>query len=638
MYPGVTEESTFQAGSTKHCYSNWLQLTSDKFILQTITGARLEFDDVPVQTHRPGQLNFSQVEHDVIDLQIQEFINLGIVEKASSSDWEFVSNVFSRLKKNGSSRLILNLVKLNPFVRYLHFKMDTIEAVLNLMRPNCYMASIDLVNAYFSVPIAEDDRRFLRFVWLNELYQFTVMPNGLSSAPRIFTKILKPVYAHLRQQGHIACGYIDDSFITANSYINCANSIACTHDLFKSLGFYINYEKSVMVPSQEIEHLGFVLNSIQMTVTLTTRKREALIAKCIQIRNAYAPTIRAVAELIGVLVASFTGVEFGHLHYRLLDHEKVEALQRVCGDYDKTFFLSDAAKLQIQWWIDFVATERRNIEHGKITYILTTDASEDGWGAVFADLTDDKQCTGGRWSPDEGNNHINVLELKAVFLGLKSFCANLSAVHIKILVDNTTAVAYINHMGGSHSPSCNEQALDIWNFCREHSLWLTAAHLPGCLNVLADEKSRVFNDKTEWKLNTTVFNDIINEFGVPDIDLFASRMNYQFKPFVAWLPDPEAKFIDAFTLDWANAMFYAFPPFSIVSQVLRKVEFDGATGILVVPNWPTQAWFPLLRQLLLAAPMTLKWKPDLVALPFRQGQHPLGRKLQLMACFISGKR
>ena len=283
-------------------------------------------------------------------------------------------------------------------------------------------------------------------------------------------------------------------------------------------------------------------------------------------------------------------------------------------------------------------TERRNIEHGKITYILTTDASEDGWGAVFADLTDDKQCTGGRWSPDEGNNHINVLELKAVFLGLKSFCANLSAVHIKILVDNTTAVAYINHMGGSHSPSCNEQALDIWNFCREHSLWLTAAHLPGCLNVLADEKSRVFNDKTEWKLNTTVFNDIINEFGVPDIDLFASRMNYQFKPFVAWLPDPEAKFIDAFTLDWANAMFYAFPPFSIVSQVLRKVEFDGATGILVVPNWPTQAWFPLLRQLLLAAPMTLKWKPDLVALPFRQGQHPLGRKLQLMACFISGKR
>ena len=195
-------------------------------------------------THRPGQLNFSKVEHDVIHLQIQEFINLGIVEKASSSDQEFVSNVFSRLQRNGSSRLILNLVKLNQFVRYLHFKMDTIEAVLNLMRPNCYMASIDLVNAYFSVPIAEDDRRFLRFVWLNELYQFPVMPNGLSSAPIIFTKILKPVYACLRQQGHIACGYYDDSFITANSYINCANSIECTHDLFKSLGFYINYAVS----------------------------------------------------------------------------------------------------------------------------------------------------------------------------------------------------------------------------------------------------------------------------------------------------------------------------------------------------------------------------------------------------------
>ena len=207
--------------------------------------------------------------------------------------------------------------------------------------------------------------------------------------------------------------------------------------------------QSVTVPSQEIEHLGFVLNSRQMTVTLTIRKRETLIAKCTQILNAYAPTIRAVVELIGVLVASFTGVEFGHLHYRLLEYEKVEALKRVGGDYDKTFFLSDAAKLQIQWWIDFVATESRNIEHGKIAYILTTDASEDGWGAVFADLrcADDQQCTGGRWSPDEGNKHINVLELKAVFLGLKSFCANLSAEHIHILVDNSTAVAYINHMG-----------------------------------------------------------------------------------------------------------------------------------------------------------------------------------------------
>ena len=60
---------------------------------------------------------------------------------------------------------------------------------------------------------------------------------------------------------------------------------------------------------------------------------------------------------------------------------------------------------------------------------------------------------------------------------------------------------------------------------------------------------------------------------------FASRLNYQFKPYVAWLPDPGAKFIDAFTLNWADTVFYAFPPFSIVTQVLSKIKFDGAKSI-----------------------------------------------------------
>ena len=83
-------------------------------------------------------------------------------------------------------------------------------------------------------------------------------------------------------------------------------------------------------------------------------------------------------------------------------------------------------------------------------------------------------------------------------------------------------------------------------------------------------------------------------------------------------------------------MFYAFPPFSIISQVIKKIELDGATGILIVLDWPTQAWYPLLRRLLLADPLRLNWQHDLVILPFRTGPHPLGKKLQLMACHLCG--
>ena len=198
---------------------------SDTFILQTIAGVRLEFEEMPIQTDSPRPLTFSDYEFHIIDQQIMEFLQLGIVEEAAHAQQEFLSNVFSRHKRNGSSRLILNLVHLNKFIQYHHFKMDTIETVMNLMRLNCFMASIDLTNAYFSIPWAEEHRCLLRFVWLDKLYQFTVFPNGLSSAPRIFTKILKPVYAHLRQLGHITCGYINDSFIMGDTYDTSLASI-----------------------------------------------------------------------------------------------------------------------------------------------------------------------------------------------------------------------------------------------------------------------------------------------------------------------------------------------------------------------------------------------------------------------------
>ena len=115
---------------------------------------------MPIQTDSPQPLKLSDYEFHIIDQQTKEFLQLGIVEKAAHAQQEFVSNVFSRHKRNGSSRLILNLVHLKKCIQYHHFKMDTIETVMNLMRLNCFMASIDLTNAYFSIPVAEEHRCF----------------------------------------------------------------------------------------------------------------------------------------------------------------------------------------------------------------------------------------------------------------------------------------------------------------------------------------------------------------------------------------------------------------------------------------------------------------------------------------------
>ena len=111
-----------------------------------------------------------------------------------------MSPIFTRVKKDGSHRVIFNLKKLNESVSYHHFTMDTLETALKLMTENCCMTSLDLKNPYYSIPIAKEHQKNLKFVWNSELYAFTCLPMGLCSSPRVFTKLMKPVFATLRSK------------------------------------------------------------------------------------------------------------------------------------------------------------------------------------------------------------------------------------------------------------------------------------------------------------------------------------------------------------------------------------------------------------------------------------------------------
>lgn len=171
-------------------------------------------------------------------------------------------------------------------------------------------------------------------------------------------------------------------------------------------------------------------------------------------------------------------------------------------------------------------------------------------------------------------------------------------------------------------------AREIWDWCLTRNIWLTVSHIPGAHNVIADKASRVFDDSKEWKVDVEIFCKVIKHLGTPEIDMFASRLNYQIVPYVSWHPDPQAWAIDAFTLDWSNLFFYAFPPFSVIPQVLQKLESAQAQAVLIVPNWQTQPWYPTLIRLLIYQPLLLPTCQSNVHLPFNQKQqHPLEKKL-----------
>ena len=122
------------------------------------------------------------------------------------------------------------------------------------------------------------------------------------------------------------------------------------------------------------------------------------------------------------------------------------------------------------------------------------------------------------------------------------------------------------------------------------------------------------------------------------MDLFASRINTQVQKFVSYRPDPEACFINAFSLNWENILWYAFPPFSCIARVIQKIIFDGASGIHIVPDWPYQPWYSLLKKILIKEPLIIPPSINQLYLPNQpEVIHPLHKQLQLLACLVSGK-
>ena len=244
-----------------------------------------------------------------------------------------------------------------------------------------------------------------KFFWRGTLYQFTCLAQELSSAPRLFTKLMKPVFSYLTELGHISSGYLHDSFLLGHSFEECQTNVTDTLNLYHDLGLLPHDVKSVTIPTQILHHLGFILNSLDMTVSISEEKHAKLKHTAQKVLDKKSPTIREVARLIGMMISCFPGVEYGELSYRQLEIEKAAAFKASNWVFENTMQLSETAKSDITWWIMNSLSSKQRIDHRKIGHTLYTDASNQGWRATLNGLT-----TGGRWSASEATHHINYLE------------------------------------------------------------------------------------------------------------------------------------------------------------------------------------------------------------------------------------
>ena len=222
-----------------------------------------------------------------------------------------------------------------------------------------------------------------------------------------------------------------------------------------------------------------------MTFSLPEEKLNKLKEQTLSLWEKPRCSIRELAHVIGLIVSSFHATKPARLYYRHLEVCKLAALSSSDGKYNTIVYLSQLARDSLQWFVfnSRLSVGTRITQPSKVM-TLTTDASHSGWGVVC-----DGVSSSGLRSSEEQAMHISWLELFLVLFGVKCFVHSHNCL-VKVFCDNSTAVAYINNLGGMVSSLLHAVSKSIWEWCLAHHFMLEAAHIPGSSNLQADSLSR----------------------------------------------------------------------------------------------------------------------------------------------------
>uniref|UniRef100_A0A914YL49 Reverse transcriptase domain-containing protein n=1 Tax=Panagrolaimus superbus TaxID=310955 RepID=A0A914YL49_9BILA len=587
----VWEEITapMTAGRLKYFASNWSKITNDTFVLEAIRGYKLPFrgGKIPKQSQN---YHYHDASNPEIKAEIISLLEKDAIEECKTADW--LSTVFSVPKKDGGMRPVINLRGLNEFMVTPHFKMESLLLVKDLLEENYYMVKLDLKDAYFGIPIAVEHRPYLAFRAFGKTYRFKALPFGLAPAPSVYTRVIKPVAAFFRARGILLIVYLDDWFFLAKTKQKLLVDLGFVRATFMALGLMINESKSQLIPTRQIEFLGLQVDSSSMTLSVPAEKQNRIGKVARQILATPFVSAAILSKLCGSLASIKLASNYSSLKARFLQR-MLKSVDNSKDLENQKIALTAEAKEEAKFWasnnpIAFI----KDLKPPPVSISIKTDASLEGWGFYCGDIS-----SGGRWNKTEKKLHINALELKAVFLSLKTACKDCFNTSIRIESDNITTVAFINRRGGTRSRSLQKVAHELWMWALERRLFLIASHIPGVSNIEADLESRRFKECCEWSLASQTVKILFDKWGIPEVDLFASRLNHKCDRYFSFNPDPNAEGTDAFAHNWKDFNAYAFPPFNLVGRTIQKARADKANLILVTPAWLSAPYWPQLQDL-----------------------------------------
>ncbi len=567
----LKEKDEFPLGGRLRFFASfWRKIAPRKEILEVILGAKIPFLSEPTQTRVPPQCSFSREELVQVRAMVNDLLANQVIEPVTPKSNQFVSQLFLVTNKDLTKRAILNVKDINKrFLPKQHFKMETLQLILPLIKRGDWFGSWDLRKGYFNIAIHPEFHRFFCFDFEGTRYQFKCLVMGLSLAPWFFSKIMAVLVQLARSWGIQVSVYLDDSLTRAASFERTLRDHQAFGTLLQMAGFLLHRVKSVQLPVQRIEHLGFIIDSRTMCLEVPeVKERRIRVAVSVLIKDVRMRkkiSIRRVARVIGLLVSVFPAVRYGRLHYRILEREKIRILAE-SHDFDKKCRWPVSIIQDLIWWKKSEIGWQCSFQTPIPTSTLITDASLEGWGVIW-----DGQEWFGPWDSD-GEDRIDELELLAILYAVQCWPEHVpEGSTIQLWCDNQVAVSYIRNMGGRIN-RLDRVAREIWQEVESRNSFMLVSYVNTKENP-ADALTRGVSNKRQFldcevQLNPVVFASFREQGPFqPEVDWFASCSNAQLPRYFSWTVDPAAEGVDAFSFDWSVCVGYIYPPFVLMPRI-----------------------------------------------------------------------
>ena len=592
-YSDVSDDINVNASlSEPKCIEFFKKLGASQFIIDTLThGHKPVFNaNVPPFQRKNNRSFFEHRDSAIKD--IKELIKKGKVSLVKEKP--YFCNPLSVAVQRNKKRFILDCSELNKYIDVPKFKYEDVKEAMNYFKKGCKMFTYDLKNGYHIIKIHKDFRKYLGFSFELEgkvMYAvYNVGPFGLCDLPFLFTKIFRVLVRHWRSCSMPVVKFLDDGICFGDNDEEAEEfSIHVRKDLYCAGAFW-SVKKSHWEPSHRCEWLGLIWNSDEGSIAAAPHRVDKIQKTTSELLSVDVCHIKALASFVGQI--NSLSVVVGNCS-ALTTRCSQQAIA-AADTWHSQIVLSHRIKQELNFWQENLESLNKGnlvIEKPPCAInIIESDASDSGCGSLLNSSYKALRL----FSGSERSMHSTYRELVAVSHAVNSFLPQIAHSKVKIRVDNQSAARIIDV--GSMKDELHSIAMEVFFTCLKNGVSLEIEWIPRTLNEAADAASREAQlvDTDDWQLEETFFSYINNRWGPLTVDYFSNDYNKKLSRFYSLFNSPGCEGVDAFAHDWSGEMGLFVPPVCLAGRVLLHLKLCKAKGVLIVPDWPSAHYYPLL--------------------------------------------